>query len=107
MLGFDSIGRLALGQLPSQASVAPVFVDAWNKQWAEPVRVPPRLHAANNPAFFWSESAQFPETVTESRWHQPWSEPVRVKPRLITGAQKDFFWSESAQFPETVTESRW
>lgn len=29
-----------------------------------------------------SESAQFPETVTESRWHQPWSEPVRIRPAL-------------------------
>lgn len=59
--------------------------------WSEPVRVKPGLGAQLQQFLAQSESAQFPESVTEDRWHQPWSEPL-VK------AKQPVVWQQSHAF---------
>jgi len=71
---------------PTPVTVA-AFTTFWFSPFSEPVRQKNGLLAALQQFLAQSESAQFPESVTEDRWHQAWSEPVRLKPRAATFAE--------------------
>lgn len=60
------------------------FESRWHQPWSQPRvldRINPRLAVALAASgLFYSESAQFGETITH--WYEPWSDPVRTKPHF-------------------------
>ncbi len=83
--------RAELQQVFTQDPVPwnPKYALPWYAVLSEPVRLPPQVRAGAQQLLAYSESAQFPESVTEDRWHVPWSEPVRIKPGLLVTLQRD------------------
>lgn len=73
MLGFDAVGRLALGQLPQ--ATPPLF--SWFAPLSEPVRVRPGLAPAQQ-----QFSAFNPQPFVPFSWFEPLAEPVRKLPAL-------------------------
>lgn len=66
-----------------------VSVDRWLQPLSLPTPPKPGLHVSRQQFQPYTETQQFPETVTESRWHQPWSEPsVKTKAGLPAGEQQ-------------------
>jgi len=103
----DPVRRFINAALQSTTAFTPVvttaniFADSWFVSWVDPYRTK-NFNYATQYEFF-SESQQFPETVTEDRWHEPWSDPVRVKPGL--GPQ--LAQPEPYSPLETAREFRW
>lgn len=75
----------------------PPFVlglDRYLMPFSERLFPKPGLATHLQQSLIYSESAQFPESVLESKWHQPFSEPVRfpnrlnpaLNPAMVTGA---------------------
>lgn len=128
MLGFDAVGRLALGQLPPAAT--PVSI-TWFEPLAEPVRTRPRLKAGQVPflafdpqpfvSFGWFGALsipalrtrpalrppQYPAFVIDTAvipigrmnpWFAPLSEPVRKRSGL-DAARQQFLASPSRLLP--------
>ena len=62
--------------------------DSWFAPFSEPIVKSRPFQTSLQQYLAYSESAQFPETVMESKFHQPWSEPVRFKPGLASYLQQ-------------------
>lgn len=87
------------------------FESLRHQPWSEPVRTkiaPVLAVALAASGLFFTPSAPFPETVTESRWHQPWSDPIRRKtapvPDWYFPAQVtvSFTWSQGISWDQPV-----
>jgi hypothetical protein len=85
MLGFDALGRLALGQVPSGGGAA-IFPGSWYVNLSEPiVKQNIRLGTANQPFLFFH-----PNPVVSFGWFESLIDPVKVPLRLRTGLNQDF-----------------
>lgn len=82
----------------------PDVASTWFSPFVDPVRVPARLLAGENP--FRSFVAQLPETVLYDKWNYPWSEPVRTPARLTTGSQSSYA-GPTTLVPNTIPSSSW
>lgn len=113
MLGFDALGKLAIGQLPGGNSGASIFEDSWHQPFPDAIRRLPPYRAATQPFSSLVEFAPFPETVSADKWFVPFSEPIRFvtgarsRPAMHTGAQQFLIYVEAQPFPETVSADRW
>jgi hypothetical protein len=90
LLGFDAVGRFALGQLGNGAVVSvAVNEDSWHQPFSTDVvrRRAPMPTGAHQFASF-VQFAPFAETVSADRWFVPFSEPVRFSRRLATALQQ-------------------
>lgn len=74
MLGFDAVGKLALGQLPSAST--PVAI-GWYAPLTTPVRAVPRLRASQQQFF-----AFYPTPLVSFSWFSGLSEPPRFRAGL-------------------------
>lgn len=85
MLGFDALGRLALGQVPAGGGAA-IFPGSWYVNLSEPiVKQNIRLGTAHQPFFFF-----FPNPLVSFGWFESLTDPIKVPPRLRTGLNQDF-----------------
>lgn len=87
--GLSAAQRIALiasgAVFPVQQAGEIVTVDKWYQWLSEPiVKEKKSLGAGLQQFLAYSESAQFPEIITEAEYHQPWSLPVwsKIDPRL-------------------------
>ena len=85
MLGFDAVGRFALGQLPRAQSQ---ILFSWFAPLSEPARTRLGLAAAKQQ---FAALAPTPPLVSFS-WFEPLAEPVRVRPRSPAALYPNFFW---------------
>jgi len=98
MLGFDALGREAIGQLPIEIVVVDFIASL-----STPIRR--RNYTAQQEDFF-GATAQTGENIFEDKWHFPWSEPVRIKPRALMAAS-GYFGSLGAGTFEIIYEDKW
>lgn len=107
LLGFDALGRLALGQLPP--AMPGVNEDSWHQPFnTDVVRQRPPYAAARQQFASYVEAAPFAGVFTPaiSQWAPPLSTPaIRRKP-MHTGAQQFASFVEF-KFAETVSADRW
>lgn len=105
-LGFDALGRLALGQLPP-AFAAAVNEDSWHQPFGtDIVRQRPPYNASRQQFASYVEAQPFLEMVSSDRWFVPLSEPVRFRRTLTTSSQQ-FSSFVQFRFPETISADRW
>jgi hypothetical protein len=108
MLGFDALGVLALGQIPSGISGAAVYEDSWHLPFStdRDRRRPPFSASIQQFASF-VEFAPFNELVSADRWFVVLSEPTRLKRTLATSSQQFAAFVEASPFAETISADRW
>jgi hypothetical protein len=88
MLGFDALGRLALGQLPVATST-PANEDSWHQPFStDIVRRRSPMHTGAQQFASFVQFAPFGENIKVTEWFIPFSEPVRFRPRLATTLQQ-------------------
>lgn len=105
---------LAAHQQRASAGVENVpAVIPWFSPLSDPVRLnidPRRASALATSGLSYSESQQFPESITEDRWHQPWSEPAAYLVKRGLAARYQQFsirWDNDVPFNEVVTSDKW
>jgi hypothetical protein len=109
MLGFDALGRLALGQLPGATAAATIFEDSWHQPFnTDFVRRRPPYSAARQQFASYVEFAPFAEQWTEERFsYVSLSQPSQRRNPMHTGSQQFSALVEFAPFPEKVSADRW
>lgn len=108
MLGFDALGKLALGALPG-AKLATIFEGSWHQPFIDHVRRRPPYAAARQQFAAYVEAAPFPGQFTPADvplWPQLSQPSMRLRPLPIADYQFASF-VEFAPFPERVTADRW
>jgi hypothetical protein len=110
MLGFDALGREALGQLPGGGGSATVYEDSWHQAFAtDTVRRRPPYGTAQHQFASFIQFAPFAGVFTPaiSQWAPQLSEPTRRRKPMHTGSHQFAAFVEFAPFPETVSADRW
>jgi len=109
LLGFDALGRYAIGQLPT-ALLINANEDSWHQPFStDRVRRLPPYAAARQQFASYVEAAPFPGVFTPALvplW-PALSEPTRRLKPMHTGAQQFAAFVEFAPFAETVSADRW
>ena len=90
MMGMSALGQLALAEVEEGAATTALY--GFDRSFSLPVRYPPRLRTALNPAFFAPERA--PDTSIS--WFAPLSEPKRF-PRALLPATQPFYVAEEPE----------
>lgn len=108
MLGFDALGRLALGQLPGATAGATIFEGSWHQPFnTDVVRQRTPYSAARQQFAAFVEASPFKEQWTPERFsYVALSEPSRSRKPMHEGAQQ-FAAFVQFRFPELVSADRW
>jgi hypothetical protein len=109
VLGFDALGKLALGQLPGVAAGATVFEGSWHQPFIDRIRQRTPYAAARQQFESYVEASPFPGQFTPADvplWPQLSQPSLRRKP-LPIGDHQFASFVEFAPFAERVTADRW
>lgn len=112
MLGFDAVGRLALGELPPATQIIP-GEDSWHVSFPDSIRRRKPMHTGAQQFSAFVQFAPFSEAAFLDKWFRPFSEPTRVrggvglrKP-MHTGAQQFAAFVQAAPFNEVIRSDKW
>ena len=113
LLGFDALGRLALGQIPAALTDIITNEDSWHVPFPDRIRKRRPMHTGSQQFASYVQIAPFSERVLADKWFTPFSEPVRTRrgvgrrKSMHTGAQQFAAYVQIAPFNERVLADKW
>lgn len=112
MLGFDALGRLALGQAPSATAGATVFEGSWHQSFPDGTRRRKPMPTGAHQFAAFVKASPFGETWNPDRgFFFPLSEPVRPRRPLLTGlppsSQQFASFVQFSPFREDIKINEW
>lgn len=112
MLGFDAVGRFALGQLPSSAPTATIYEDSWHQPFPDGTRRRKPMPTGTHQFASFVQVSPFGETWNPDRgFFFLLSEPSRPRKPLLSGlppsSQQFASFVQFAPFGENIKINEW